>query len=152
MLVEAEHNKNFLNEFNKKFKSFCSRAPVLISYNLTPIYCHIVVNQEVEKRFILNYSQSVFNNIWEIKEWLLEEVYPVMDEYLDNDLLLEWRIEKIVPVRDQIIIRNLETNKCFLYKMGMPITIFLKKFREGKYTPSIAYDIFKNKSDLITEL
>lgn len=128
-----------------------------------------------------DYECSVKENIKFIKDILLENHYPILvqekityEDYSPEELnqlvsegkvsiqevgaakreikaVTEWRIERVIILRDEIFIRNLSTNEEFRYRMKIPVTGFLKKYRIN-FTPQEAWDYFEAKSKLENKL
>lgn len=71
--------QDFIEVFDKKFSNFCDKAPIVLSYKLTPVGCQLrnLFNQDFyEHRF--DFTREVSSNINDIKVWMLENWYPVM--------------------------------------------------------------------------
>jgi len=184
MLVKDEEFtvEGFLSLFQKKFSNFASKSPVLISFQCD--IDHVLVTEKGTKKFKdfkFDHSKSVKYNIKVIKDWLLENTYPIMieeiksyEDYSTDELekiisennikpeqavlmkkerieQISWRIERILVKKDELFIRNLNTNKQFRFKLSMPSTILLKNLRE-KWTQTYAYSIFKDKSVILNEI
>ena len=90
-MIIQETNK-WLAEFKKKFINFCEKAPIILSFNLSPTEV-ILFEQKYNSEntnllytFQFDYSKNVQSNIAEIKKWLLENKYPIMikQETLDK--------------------------------------------------------------------
>ncbi len=172
---------NFLEEFNKRFTNFCSKAPILLSFKVSPLLVHIYIEKTNEiKTFDFDFDYTVKQCIKKIKDWLIKTQYPVMvqtdicyenytieeikkmvDNGTDTDEALtkkkieskdiRWRIERIIVRRDELFVRNLEENKLYHYKLRMPCILFLKKYRE-KFNAFQAWDLFKEKCILLNEI
>ena len=92
MLIEESriNLENFLAVFGQKFKNFCSKSPVLLSYNINPyavnIYLNSTYDKDSDKKAILeypfNYDRPVKENIKEIKDFLMEKYYPILTQTL----------------------------------------------------------------------
>jgi len=180
MLLENENIdvQEFIRTFNKKFKNFCEKAPIVMTYRTTPssVFVSEMKTKEI-KQFDFDFSVSVKQNIKIIKDWLFKNKYPRMIQIIeeemslteeeleeklnqgimDDQILLQkkkktyhitWVIEKVIILRDEFIIRNLQDNNLYVFKMNsMPCTLFLKKVRE-KLDEFQAYDLFEKKSIL----
>lgn len=182
MLLENNVDINeFLKIFDKKFANFCDKAPLLVSYQPTPmgvITSNIYLQEKKEFKF--DFSKEVSENIFMIKEWMLKNWYPIMidveqqvldysaeevqalvddgmnlDEALQKKKIVreetQWRIEKTILKRDEIFVRNLSTNKFYRYRMKMPTTIFLQRLRD-RYSQEEAFEEFRKKSVVLAEL
>ena len=182
MLLNEFPTEEFLEVFKKKFTSFCNKAPVIISFKVTPTSCFVqeMGTKEI-KKFDFDFNKPVEVNIFEIKQWLLDKKYPRMIQLIEREEDLspeeaeelisqgvptervffgkkktteatEWRIEKAIIKRDEVFVRNLSTDKYYRYKLHMPSTIFLKRMREGKYNPFEAWVEFQEKAEFLNEI
>lgn len=173
---------DFLDEFKRRFSNFCNKAPIILTFKITPSSCYLKdLEKNIIHKFDFNHLESVKQNIKKIKDWLIENVYPKMIEetFIEKDLSTEeiekliesgadeetaimkkniqiietvWLIEKLIIKRDELFIRNLKTNKLYRYKMNIPSTVFLKKIRLGNMTQKEIFNYFYNKSTLIAEM
>lgn len=184
MLVTEKNSSisNFIDVFKKKFSNFASKAPVLISFEVD-LEGVLVREQGTGKslKFIFDHSKTVKQNIKMIKDWLVENTYPVMIqekkgyvgysieelEKIINDsgiepeqaslmkreviTLVKHRIMKIIVKKDELFVENLNTGKQFRFRMTMPSTILLRRMRDS-WTPRYAYEIFSKKSQLLNEI
>ncbi len=184
MLVQDEQYsiEKFIELFKKKFTNFSNKSPVLINFTNT-LDTVIVKEQGTNKVFThkFDFSKSVKNNIKVIKDWLVENTYPVMiqekKEFSDYStveleklieetginaeeavllkkekiIFIKWQINKIIVKRDELFVKNLETGKQYRYRIHMPSTIFLKKLRET-WTASYAWKVFIEKTELLNEI
>lgn len=184
MLVVEKNDisENFLEIFNKKFSNFCNKSPVLISFKAT--IDNVVINEMgsgKSKNFKFDHSLSIKQNIKIIKDWLVENTYPIMiqeiKEYNDytqeefdklvSDLnitleqaslmkkekvsLIPHRIERVLIKKDEVFVTNLVSHRQFRYKLTIPITVLLKNLR-GNWTPKYAFEIFQKKSKMLNEI
>ena len=183
MIVDKEKvdTGEFIREFCKRFTNFCQKAPVEISFKTTPtsVYIHEHKSNEV-KQFNFDYGKDVKANIKDIKDWLVENKYPVMiqlvvqsrpystdeireminsgvpeDEALmadkEESYHVRWRIERVIVRRDELFLRNIENDAVYHYKIKMPCILFLKRFRE-KLNPFEAYELFEDRAVLLQEV
>ena len=181
LLKDTETSEEFLRLFRKKFDNFCQKAPILISYqaNNTHVLLQNIYSRE-QHLHNFDYTKDVSENIKEIKDFLLDNWYPVMESEIietiplsdtETEQMIEqgvsieeavlstrtektvvpWRIEKILVRKDEIFVRNLVTDRFFRFKMHMPVTIFLKRLRE-KYNPAYAFKVFLEKSEKLNEI
>jgi hypothetical protein len=95
MLLESlkVDTKEFLSEFDKRFKNFCKKAPLYLYPIITPfaVTVHLKENDEdkdpkVLFEYVFDYSISVKRNIHNIKMKLVEEFYPVMIESFEEEV------------------------------------------------------------------
>lgn len=188
MLADKENIniKDFGTEFRKRFSSFAEKAPVIISYRCTDINCTVsaVINEDdyEMKTFEFDFTVDVKSNIKEIKDWLVENVYPVIicekinysnytteeiKELVDSEqyplqealalkkeekIIARWRIEKIIIKRDEFFLRDLDSDKMFRYQLNMPTPIFLRKLRNKSYTPEQLGELFFDKAKILNEI
>lgn len=182
MLVTGTEEVDFVEVFKHKFVNFCGKSPALISFEIERDGVYVKEQGSGKNNtFKFDYSQSVKHNIKIIKDWLIENVYPVMiqekKEYVDytseelekimdetgvtpeqvvlmkKELItpIKWRIEKIIVKKDELFCRNLSTDKQYRFRMNLPSTIFLKKLRET-WAPQYGYTVFEKKSFLLNEI
>ena len=183
MLVTEENDSelSFIEVFKKKFANFCTKSPVLLSFDVDlegVLVKELSLNKT--KYFKFDHAMGVKQNIKVIKDWLIEEIYPVMvqekKEYSDFSIQelealissgisieestlmkkertekIVWKILRILVKKDELFLLNLTTNKQYRYKMQMPSTIFLKNLRE-KWTPEEGFLMFEKKSFLLNEI
>lgn len=86
MIVEQNRidTETFITVFTKKFQNFCTRVPLFVSYDITPgevtIFQHLGNGEQ--KEVIMNYkfdfSIDVKENIFQIREYLMNNYYPTM--------------------------------------------------------------------------
>jgi hypothetical protein len=84
---ETTNSNIFKKKFEKKFKNFCSKLPILLSYNLQPngvvLYEHMDEKDTDNKQklfyFAYDYEIPVEKNIFKIKS-MLKKYFPVMKE------------------------------------------------------------------------
>lgn len=189
MLLNKEtiSTEEFIAEFNKRFTSFAGKAPMLISFFVTPDGVRIYEGDsgspdcKVALYKLFDYSKSVKENIKDIKDYLLEHHYPkfstivtekreltqddvreLMDKGLSASEILEvnvkevsrkvtYRVEKVIIMRDELFLRNLETGRCYRYKMKTPVSIFLRTYREAKDKDTV-FPLFAAKSIFLNEI
>lgn len=181
LLKNVEGTEEFLKVFRKKFDNFCQKAPILLSYQAdkTQVLLQNIYSKD-QYVYQFDYMKEVTENIKEIKDWLLENWYPVMEEehiteselsrseieeMVENGIPVEkaalakrtektvtnWRIEKIIVRKDEIFVRNMDDDRFYRYVMHMPVTLFLKRHRE-KLTPTHSWTMFKEKAELLNEI
>ncbi len=171
----------FLDEFKKRFSNFCSKAPVILTFKITPSSCFLKdCEKEIVHKFEFDHLSDVKANIKIIKDWLIENVYPRMieenfieEDYSNEEIekLIEsgmneedaimkkkirieeftWIIEKLIIKRDELFIRNIDTDRTYRYKIKMPSTLFLKKIRNGSMSQKEIFSFFYSKSELLNE-
>lgn len=172
---------DFLTEFKRRFSNFCNKAPVILTFKITPSSCFLKdCELGIVHKFEFDHLSDVKSNIKIIKDWLIENVYPRMIEesFLEEDLsneeiekLIEngmdeevaimkkniqvsetiWVIEKLIIKRDELFIRNETTDRVYRYKIKMPSTLFLKKIRSGDMNQKEIFNFFYAKAELLNE-
>lgn len=181
LLKDQENADEFVKLFRKKFDNFCTKAPILLSYQVDKLQAVVVnVYTKAQQLFLFDLTLPVTENIKQIKDWLLENWYPVIKQELvveralttqeTEDLIeqgtspekavlathrdssvTDWRLEKVLIRKDEVFVRNMQTDKLYRFKMHMPITIYLKRLRE-RYNQTYAWQVFENKSELLNEI
>lgn len=181
LLKDQENADEFVKLFRKKFDNFCTKAPILLSYQVDKLQAVVVnVYTKAQQLFLFDMTLPVTENIKIIKDWLLDSWYPVIKQELtlereltteETEELIEsgvspekavlathrdttmilWRLEKVLIRKDEVFIRNMKTDKFYRFKMHMPVTIFLKRLRE-RYNQIYAWQVFENKSELLNEI
>lgn len=178
MHLEERDINVFVRNFTKSFKNFCKKAPLLLSFVV--VGDKVIIknsNNELIKEFSLSFFEDPSFTIAEIKDFLLDNWYPVLFEVqkeeftlsveeisdlikagvsIDEALLrkkvketiIRWRIEKINLGKNRLLIRNLETKELFLYKLTIPVTYFLTKINRIK-NETLRWDLFFTKSFLV---
>ena len=128
-------------------KSFCEKAPILISFNANDD--NVVVKLKEGKEKLFSYTDNVHTTIFEIKKWLVNYHYPRLirnevkeyklsskeiaeklekDNTLDVNILLS-ETTKVIETKEYIIIRFLEaTQEVFLLDVNKKV---VKKFKMG---------------------
>ncbi len=172
---------DFLTEFKRRFSNFCNKAPVILTFKITPSSCFLKdCELGTVHKFEFDHLSDVKANIKIIKDWLIENVYPRMIEesFLEEDFsneeiekLIEdgmdeeeaimkkniqvsettWVIEKLIIKRDELFVRNETTDRVYRYKIKMPSTLFLKKIRSGNMSQKEIFNFFYAKAELLNE-
>lgn len=76
--------ETFIAIFTKKFQNFCTRIPLFVSYDITPqsvtIYQYLEDGEKKEEiyNFKFDFSIDVKENIYQIRQYLMENYYPFM--------------------------------------------------------------------------
>jgi hypothetical protein len=77
--------KIFLDEFEKRFKNFCSKAPLflhnpIITEKGVALYHYVGENYQKKKLFDFNFdfTKDVKSNIYDIRQQLIQKYYPTM--------------------------------------------------------------------------
>ena len=78
--------ESFITVFTKKFQNFCTRIPLYVSYDVTPSgvtiyeYKDNAERKEAILQYDFDFTKSVKENIFQIRQKLMENNYPVMME------------------------------------------------------------------------
>ena len=155
----------FNREFNKRFANFCMKAPLSLSYALSgdKLKLYKEPDDSLLLEFPFDYSKSVKENIFRIRESLVQFHYPrfiiskqtevqpdtgtLASKYESGEISVdellnykefkvtetEYIIERVIYMRDELFIRNESTDTLERYKMKMPVTYFLKGLIQGEY-------------------
>lgn len=179
--IKTFNENQFLRDFKRRFTNLLEKAPIkaFATYYRDKVSLDVEGSDIYEYPF--NFSEDVKKNIYKIKQHLVKEVYPIIivakkfyedysaedrERFIKTGMSLEealsvkkqiikneeFKITKVVIKRDELFLENIKTGKNFRYKLNMPISIFMKRLREGIYTPEKAGEIFLDKSVLITEI
>ncbi len=163
----------YLSTFKKKFKSFQSRAPVYFTFQTDQLNVYIQeINSTEILTFPIDYKEPVGSFIDKIKNELREKLYPKMikreinekdpriseiQDEIDKGLSfneafkklskekvkIEYLIDKIDLNKNRLVV--LKENEVLLYKMDIPVIVFLKRIRSMK--PEDIYKYFEKHSE-----
>ena len=182
MLFQKSDSHLYVQEFKKRFTNFCEKAPLLLSFTTTPTGVQVIdetKNAVFDIEF--DYSVPVKSLIHGIKQMLIEkDCYPSMrqvDEVIEDvpraeqlrmiesgvnieqvptsrirRVTMTYLLDKVVVFRDQFVVRNMDTNELFLYKMNKSSIFFLQKLRRGRLTPETAAVYFFENSTLLNKI
>ena len=160
MLIENStlNTDQFISMFDKKFRNFCTKSPLSLKYTIFPdkviLYDLSSSDIPVPHQFPFDFTKTEGENIKVIKEFLCEEIYPIltfvtrtkrpfspqeqsalidqgiplekaMSAYIEEESVSDYRIEKRLDDYNELILRNLETDQVSLWKLKYPIAIFL---------------------------
>lgn len=174
--------EKFLQDFKRKFDNVLIKRPIRAEVHIIEpeVYIKVLGREDIIK-FKFNYLESVKKNIHDLIE-LLTETFPIvtkttiyeedlpMEEVerlvakniysLDEALLKkksiseteDFRITKVIINRDEVFVQSLDTGKIFRYYFHMPISVYLKRYREYLWTSEQAGDIFFEKAEFIEEI
>ena len=171
MFVEQEQfsGEDFSESFQKRFISFCDKAPLLLKFTMLDDGILLYnLSEEIEnikpKSFDFDYSLDDKNNIKKIKDWMVENWYPVFEVnsvtrrdltaleiqalMVDKKLSFEeasektvckeeqvlFRLEKVLHSSNSIIVRNMETKRASLYRARKPIIQFTSFLKDKERT------------------
>lgn len=185
MVLEQEkfNKQEFLSLFQKRFFSFCEKSPLTLKFKLFDdmVYVYdLSTDPEVDPiEFRFDFSKDEKTNIKQIKDYLVENNYPILDvvsEYTRKPSAIEiqdmmvkervsfttasamlakksdtkkYRVEKVLHSDNRIIIRDLQENSLDMYFVRIPLTIFV---REIFNNPQNASDIFVKKCEKIKQV
>ena len=182
MLYQKNDSGSYILEFKKRFGNFCEKAPLLLSYTTTPVGVQVInesTNDIYEIGFDYSIPVKVF--IHGIKTMLVERnCYPIMhkvegtEEGISSDeqismavegvpvdkipvkrykkKIVKYLIDKCIIFKDILIIKNMETEEMFRYKLNKSCVFFLKKIRSGKLNPEEAAEYFFSNSVLLNKI
>ena len=183
MLYNKNDSQTYMQEFRKRFSNFAEKAPVLISYTTTPNAVQVIdetTNDVYEITWDFSIPVKFF--IHGIKNMLIEKgCYPVIHKIeeeseavtteeqlsmamdgspLENIPVKRYKkhihkflIDKVIVFKDIFIIKDLETDKMFRYKMNKSSVFFLKKMRDGRFkNKEEAAEYFFSNSALLNEI
>jgi hypothetical protein len=178
--MQSELNiEDYLAEFRKRFSSFQKRAPISLSFKITPlkIYLKDETNDSMYT-FEITYKQSVRELIGDIRSFLMDNAYPILikteyelvdpdtkelNAYMEkHDVSFDQafkhlnRRERIkeytvekVNFKKNQIILEDEAGRKLIYCMKMPVILFLKNYLRGSYNPRESFLKFQEDSDLL---
>jgi hypothetical protein len=153
------NNQAFIKSFEKRFLSFCDKSPLFLKFKIINNGVIVYnfsreVNTENPYTFIFDYSLDDKNNIKKIKDYLVNNCYPVFtiettktrkldafeiqDKMVNEKIsfteasnliiidkkILKFRLEKVLNAVNSIIVRNLDNNRLYLYKAHKPVIAF----------------------------
>lgn len=131
-------------------------------------------NEEKILNYELDFTQNIKTNIYRIKQILIEKYFPMMKEIKEIEIeasteeisellrdskitlkevtytgyrkkqIVNWRIEKIITLQDELVVRNMNTNDVFVFKLKMPSTAALSKITEENNLEK-RWDFFNSK-------
>ena len=176
MILESTSvDSNFIYQFSKKFKTYCSKLPFFVSFHTTRQTCVLMnedLNETYEYKFNLekDVSQSIHDlRVWMIKYWhprlyeLADPEVPTSEEISEairNGKNIEdiditkprryesiWIIDKVIIPKDTILLlKEGEYDFSWVYTLSMPSSIFLKNVRE-KWSNEEAWEMFRTKAN-----
>ena len=182
MLFQKNDSELYVQEFKKRFTNFCEKAPLLISFTTTPNGVQVVdETKDLIFEFEFDYSIPVKSFIHGIKQkMIVKGCYPIMTqvEWVEQDVprdeqiqmieqgqdintvptrrkvksVTTFMIDKVIIFKDQFVIREMETDRLYLYKMSKSSAFFLQKIRRGKLTLETSADYFFENSTLVNEI
>lgn len=170
------NKKEFLEIFYKKFNSFCEKSPLFLRFTLMDdrvlVYDLTTNPTAAPVEFVFDFMKDEKNNIKVIKDYLVENNYPIIEvvdrkertlsafeiqdimrkerisfaeassKFYTETSIRKYRVEKVLNFDNRVIVRDLQTNDLDIYDVRIPLTIFV---RELFNNPQNASDIFVNK-------
>jgi hypothetical protein len=181
MLYEKNDSQTYCQEFKKRFTNFAEKAPILISFSVSPDKVEII-DETTDRiyKFEWDFSIPIKSFIHGIKEVLIKECYPTLEQVIEEEeevsedvqiemasngipfdsiptkrktsKVISYLIDKVIVFKDIFIIKNLFTGQYFRYKMNKSSVFFLKKIRSNKLDSKQAYIYFMKNSELLNEI
>ena len=182
MLLNQASSKQYVEEFERKFKNFCEKSPALLSFTTTPQGVQ-VVDEHADKVYDIDweFSVPVKSFIFGIKQILIDKgCYPILFKKESNEVVLtqeeqvelasqgtnldalpttktidvvrKFLIDKTIIFRDFFILKELESDKTYRYHLKTSAVFFLKKIRSGKLDRFQAGEYFFTHADLLNEI
>lgn len=165
MIETIQDIKKHLDVFKKKFQNFRSRSPIYFNYLITPMSISIYSDSELDeknliKEFNINYNIPIEDFIYEIREYLRDNVYPkiIKTEIIRIDpptklihsfmkeqnipfdeafnklstkvIKKELIVDKIDLAKNRIVLYNKKIRETKLYQVNMPVLVFVRKLKE----------------------
>ncbi len=181
MIYNKHDSITYEKEFKKRFTNFGEKAPILISFNTTPTCVQVIdESNDTVYEFPWDYTLTVKEFIHAIKEVLVKACYPVIikTEKEEKPLSIEeqtrliergmplddvptkktiqtqinYLIDKVIVYRDIFLLKEIDTGKVSRYKLNKSSIFFLKKIRNGTFTPEEAGNFFFDKAELLNEV
>ena len=181
MLYNKTDSSTYIKLFQRKFTNFCEKSPILLSF-ITTANGVQVVNEGDDSIFDFpwKFDVDVKSFIFGIKRVLVDKCYPVitkiesirnplseeeqlylastginLDEvptFKNTEVKTSYIIDRCIITKDTFIIKEVATEKLFLYRMNTSSIFFLKKIRNGDLNRESAGEYFFTHSELINDL
>jgi hypothetical protein len=182
VLIDKIDAHKYKAEFNSRFKNFCHKAPLLMSFAIEESEVKIIdESTSMVYAFQWDLTMPVKTFIFHIKNTLIENgCYPIIIKttrtYQDptpamiaeemaegipleettKKVVLEDRkkylIDKVVIFKDYFILRDLETQELFRYKLERRSVVFLRKLRVNKISAEEAGEFFFTEAEFLGQL
>jgi hypothetical protein len=181
MLCEKNDSQTYIREFQKRFNNFAEKAPILISYSISPDSVSIIdEGKDIVYKFDWDYTIPIKSFIHGIKEVLSEKSYPSITRIIEEniplsekeaaDLIAEgvpihkipshrtkiiresYLIDKCIVFKDTFILKNMETNELYRYKLNKSSVFFLKKLRQENLSKVEAGSYFFKNAELLNKI
>jgi len=178
--VEILNRDDYLQKFSRKFENALRRMPILPEKVTVRDNIVTILNEEEEYTYKINFNKEVETLIFEIRQDLYDKWFPVitfsnrreerlsvsdikrliedgipLEEALTRthvtEEVEEFKINRVVVNRDEVFIKSTKDPEDErMYRMNMPVTIFLKRLREGRISNS--GDFFEKKSVFVKKI
>lgn len=181
MLCEKNDSQSYIRDFQKRFNNFAEKAPILISYSISPEGVSVIdEGKNTVYKFDWDYTIPVKSFIHGIKEVLSEKAYPIIGQTIEKHIPLtdeqvvklmekgieaskipetviqktstKYLIDKVIVFKDIFILKNLNTGELYRYKLNKSSVFFLKKLRAEKMDIHEAGNYFFNNSVLLNKI
>jgi hypothetical protein len=181
MIYNKHDSASYEKEFKKRFTNFAEKAPILISFNTTPTCVQVIdESKDTVYEFPWDYTLIVKDFIHAIKEVLVKACYPIIvktepkeepisiaeqTRMIEKGIPLDkvptkrivksqksYLIDKVIVYRDIFLLKELDTETVWRYKLNKSSIFFLKKIRNGAFSPEEAGNFFFDKAELLNEV
>lgn len=182
MLVKTLDSSDYIAEFKKRFTNFCEKSPILLSYVIVNNQVQVILEESDDIiTFDFQYSTDVKEFIYGIRQILIRKAYPIIEKVIQEEVKLtpdeialiaqsganietipnykkierveKYLIDRVIIYKDIFIVRNLETDKLFRYKLNSSSVFFLRKLKADKYaTLQEAGNFFFSNATLLNEI
>lgn len=177
-------NSQFKEDFTKRFDSFILSSPLSMLYDLSTLGVDLHIEHKEEGKpcfktsgFLFDFSRSAKENIFDIKEYLIENEYPVLTKVQDTytevsgrekvDLLksgditaaeaVDYKIKKTIEesyvvvrvLPNQNIIHLKKDDTLFSCKFVMPLFYFRQHLSSNLEK---ANELFNSSVETLTEI
>lgn len=185
MILEQNifNKREFFDLFQKRFSSFSEKCPLFLRFTIldSEVLVYDLSRNPENKPFSFPFDFSVSEkvNIKRIKDYLVENCYPVFSVYVEKtrapssfeiqDLMVnkrvsfkeastmlidestekQYRVEKVFNQDNRISVRDLTTNESALYQLTIPVTFFMQNVFTD---PVKTGEIFINKAKYLHKM
>jgi len=181
MIVEIPKEK-YVELFEKKFKGFCERAPIYLTFSIVFDEVHLKnINENENMVFKIDESVPVEEFIGSIRRHLKKNAYPKLVEEKTitveptvEDLLnytstnssfdeayailskkikaVDYVVDKINIRKNQLVLEKIDTGDQFLFQLNMPVIIFVKNELKKSIDPKEAFLSLKREGELLYKI
>lgn len=179
MIVETPKEK-YDELFEKKFKGFCERAPIYLTFSVVYDELHVKdITKDQNYMFHMNRDLPVEEFIGSIRKYLKKYAYPRLTEETVTtvdpsveDLLqatkenksfdeafaslsrvteeINYVIDKVNIKKNQLVLERESNNEQYLYQLKMPVVMFLRK--ELNKDPKDAFLSLQQEGELLYKI